>query len=188
MNQRRRQQSFQNLLDIKQICKEADIFFWIQNGLLLGLYRSGDCIEGDENDVDIGIDYKDMHRFVDVLPKFQELGFRTRVTKTPYKDVVTIALKINATKVHVHVNCKNEDMDITYQPMNKKGGVFVFTPEIYHMGFSEIEWQGERFNCPKNIEYYLVERYGDWKTPILKSDGWGMYDNKFYNPCYQDKL
>ena len=186
MNQKRREQTYQNLLDIEEILGKIKLFWWIQNGLLLGLHRDGDCIEGDENDLDIGIWHNFQEDFIGALPEFQNRGFRTRVTETPYSGAATVALKRNATKVHVHVNCRKGNT--IYQPMNKKGGVFVFSQKAY-AGFGKIKWQGREFNCPKNIEAYLVERYGDtWNKHISWEDGWHFYDQPEYNPCYREKL
>ena len=181
---KRKEQTYQNLLDIKNVLEENKIFWWIQNGLLLGLYRDGDMVEGDENDADIGIFAKDVDIFASLMPKFEELKFRTRVTRTPYK-TSTITLKRNATKVHVHVNCIKDN--IVYQPMDKSGRVFIFSKDVYD-GFSTIEWSYTKFNCPRNIKKYLTERYGKWRIPITKADGWTVYNDKKFNPCFYNNL
>lgn len=178
--------SFQILLDLKEIFGKADIFFWIQNGLLLGLYRDGDAIEGDENDVDIGIWRRDIQKLKSVKEDLEAKNFRVRFTTNLYGSI-TATFKRLPCKVHLHVNCKYNEADIIYQPMDKSGKVFVFPKEVYS-DFGTIEWRGEKFNCPKDVDGYLTARYGDWKTPILKKDGWDFYDNPRLNPCYKDKL
>jgi len=184
-SEKRKDQTFQNLLDVGGILGENDIFWWIQNGLLLGLYRGGDMISGDENDVDVGIHFEDTDKFVALRPEFEKLGFRFRATRTPYK-TVTVALKRNATKMHVHVNCVQDD--IVYQPMDKSGRIFVFPKEVYD-AFDVVEWRDVNFNRPKKIEQYLICRYGkDWNIPLTKGHGWTAYNDPVLNPCYYDNL
>ena len=59
-----------NLSDVKIILDKAGIFFWIEHGFLLGLYRSGDIIKNDEYDVDICIWKSDLDKFNTIRSEF----------------------------------------------------------------------------------------------------------------------
>lgn len=185
--ERRKDASFKNLVEVKRVLDINNIFFWIQHGLLLGLYRDGDMIKNDENDIDIGIGLQDVSKFVELKPIFEKLKFRVRITYNSYKNgSMTAALKRSNVKMHVHVNCLKDD--IIYQPMTRGARVMVFPKEIYSK-FGIIKWRDEDFNCPKDIEEYLRLRYGNtWNIPILKGSGWTTYDDKKLNPCCRESL
>ena len=53
-----RMQAFKNLLTANEIFKQLKIPYMVSSGLLLGLYRDGDIIPGDEDDIDLYLDKK----------------------------------------------------------------------------------------------------------------------------------
>jgi len=187
MNRRERRIniSFENLMHLKKIFDDAGIFFWLGDGLLLGLYRDGNMIEHDENDIDCGFWGKDIQKVIDCLPKLNEF-FRVRLTRVKSNDgSIVLSLKRNPCVMHVHSHFL--EGDVVYKRTAKiYNRAMVFPKKVYE-NFSTIEWRGVKFNCPSNIELYLETRYGKtWRVKMTKADGWTSYTDKSLNPNYHD--
>jgi len=180
-----REQSFKNLVNIKNIFESLGITYWIEHGLLLGLYREGDIIGGDEDDVDIGVPKSDAHKLTEALPLLKKIGFIKKVGSSDKdKDYSSMALK-RGTRVDIHVLYKKED--IVYFPMFKKSadevGVFVYPAKLFD-GLGKITWMGIEFPCPNNVKEYLVVRYGkDWHINKIENGEWNGPRDLTLNPC-----
>ncbi len=155
-----------NLLELKELMEEAKIPFCLMDGTCLGAYREKDFIKGDEGDIDIAIPSKDYDRFLDILPKLIDKGFRK-------------------VKPHFIVNNQVEGCayerglnHIDFERMNIKDGkafnlarrssgmvAYVYPSSCFET-FDKIEFLGKTFNIPHNTEKFLSLRYIDWKKPV----------------------
>lgn len=197
------EQSFKNTVDFKKIMDELEIEFCITGGLLLGLYREGKQLKNDEHDVDTKIREKDAEKFFANLSRFKEVGFNPLcVMKHKDGSAYTVALKRNQAVISVKVLCLSDYSDTVYIVMSENRiavdgrrqstdppsyRTMVFSSKIFDGGWSTVQWKpGLILNCPNDIEGYLVERYGEnWKTPIVKYEGWGDYTTPGLNPCME---
>lgn len=182
---------FQNLKDLKEVFDELKIPFWLSDGLLLGLYRDGDIIRGDEDDTDICVWNKYADKIPEALEKLKEKGFK-QLDEWRFKDdkIEGVPIGRGTNKIDIiMVRKKGKDKDkVAYflaRNFSNFGKLpyfaFVFPYQVFKE-MSEIEWRGIRWACPKDIEGYLTARYGDWKTPIRRGEGYNPLDLKT-NPC-----
>lgn len=191
--------SFKNLVDFKEVMDELKIPFWLDSGLVLGLHRDGDVIDGDEDDTDICM-WKDehAHKSLIFLKKLGEKGF-TLLHDWRFVNGTSegIGIKRNGNKIDIIMmhRKKNEYGDVAfYLARNLSGGMgqmpyfaFVFPGELYDE-LNNIKWHDVSFMVPKNIEGYLVARYGpDWRIPIYRSKGDQRWQpgNPLWNPCHR---
>ena len=182
--------SFKNLCDIKEIFEKVGIKYWIECGLLLGLYREGDMIAGDEDDIDIGLFKEDAYKLDKALPEFikKELNAR-RTNRSVDGEINALALK-RTSRVDIHVLDKKDD--IVYFPMYRirevsphRFGVYVYPRKCFEK-LGKIKWRGIEFPCPSNIEEYLIARYGeDWRVNKRETGEWTNCRDTAVNPCLQ---
>jgi len=194
-----KEKAVRNLTDLKMIFDKAGIFFWIEHGLLLGIHREGDMIKNDEYDIDACIWQKDLDKFNAIRSEFNRKTllkkrgrFRERCPKySPDGTLNSVSYKRNGTQLDVKImvpmgNVVYHIMDGTRDPNFTKPeyAVYVLPKKLYEE-FGEIEWRGIKFHHPKNIEEYLIARYGpNWKIPTRNKEGWSSWDEKL-NPCLE---
>ncbi len=183
--------SFNNLVTFKDIAKSLDISFWLEHGLLLGLHREGNMLNGDEGDVDVNLNLCDAEKLSEARTLLVEKGFhsrKTNVSKNGY--IIATSLTRNNSTLDIHVHDIRDN--IIYYPMYsirdttpQQYGVFVYPIEAV-MPLGNIEWNNTPFQCPGNLEKYLVVRYGDdWAVDKIKNGTWDGLRNKKNNPCLQ---
>jgi hypothetical protein len=127
----------ENLLLMKKILDKNNIFFYLVCGTLLGAVRDKDFID-DDNDTDICIFLKDLPKLVLCVPELMKNGL--------------IPLRINEKEVSFVKN--NEYIDIEFLNEETK----------FTNSFDKINFCGEEFNIPNNIDEYLTQCYGNWKV------------------------
>ena len=182
--------SFKNLVDLKEIFEKAEIRYWIECGLLLGLYREGDMIAGDEDDIDIGLFKEDASKLDKALLKFIERGLNIkRMNRSADGEINALALR-RVSRVDIHVVDRKND--IVYFPMYRrkhikpaKWAVYVYPRKCFEK-LETIKWRGIEFPCPNNIEEYLIARYGeDWRINKIETGEWTNCRDTAVNPCLQ---
>ena len=182
--------SFKNLCDVKEIFEKLNIKYWIDCGLVLGLYREGDMIAGDEDDVDFCVWKEDAHKLEKALPEFAKKELRARRTnRSSDGEISAIALK-RVSRVDIHATDKKDD--VVYFPMYRlrgvkphRYGVYVYPAKCFEK-LGTIKWRGVEFPCPNPIEDYLVARYGsDWNINKIESGEWTNCRDANVNPCLQ---
>jgi phosphorylcholine metabolism protein LicD len=141
------------------ILNENDIYYWIDFGTLLGLYRDNDIIFGD-NDIDICIFENSVKNIQKIENKLKENGFffkkTDRVIKIFKKNTLfPVYADIYINKIinnSVSIWGEHDDRNI---PIN-----LVNTNKI-------IKWKNLLIKTPNNIPKLLELRYGkDFMTPI----------------------
>jgi phosphorylcholine metabolism protein LicD len=181
--------SFNNLIDIKKILDDNSIFFWIECGLLLGLYRDGGMIKNDEDDIDIFLWLDDMNRFLSIMKDLKDAGFvNAGRQRRRSGGIRSISLKRNGAHIDIFFASKIDNTVFYSICAKSTNGIdefmtFQFPDDLYST-FGKVSWRGVEFSCPNNIDGYLSIRYGsDWKTPILRKNGWMGPLNDELNPC-----
>jgi len=190
-----KENSLKNLVDFKKVMDELKIFFWLDSGTLLGAYRDKNIITGDEDDSDICMWKDNAVRSPEFLKKLREAGFSIlhdwRFVNATSEG---IGIKRDGNKIDIVMmhRKKNEHGDVAFYLSRNFSGqmgsmpyyAFVFPGKLYDE-FNEIELGGVKYNCPKDVEGYLVARYGqNWNIPILRGQGWNPIDPS-NNPCHR---
>ena len=130
----------ENLLILKKIFDKYKLEFFLIDGTLLGAIRDKDFIY-DDNDTDICINYSDLELLVKCVPDLIEQGLEP--------------LRISNNEISFMKN--NEYIDIEFLKEKTR-----FTENL-----DIIEFCGESFNIPSNVNEYLTICYGNWRE---KSD------------------
>ena len=149
----------ENLESLSKILNDNKITFWLSEGTALGARREGDFIDHDD-DVDIGIWYKDYDKFKKIIPLIIKKGF-------------TIDFSFNGKKTKLtSLSRKYEKIDIDFtndlycEACNTKRAKCKTCNKLlkYLENMSYINFLGNKYLCP-DIDY-LEYLYGpDWKTP-----------------------
>lgn len=148
----------ENLEILSKILNDNKITFWLSEGTALGARREGDFIDHDD-DVDIGMWYKDYNRFKKLIPLIKKNGFTID------------GLLLNNT--FIGLSRKNEKIDVDFTGKNikcmscdTKRAKCKTCNELlkYLENMSYINFLGNKYLCP-DIDY-LEYLYGpDWKIP-----------------------
>ena len=183
-------EQFKNLCDFDETFKSLGIPYMVGSGLLLGLYRDKDVIEGDEDDTDLYVFKEYAYRSPEFIKALEEKGFYI-IKDWHYINGTSegIAIKKNNNKIDIIMVNTKQDKVRFYLADNRKGRwgslpyyAFVY-PKIAIEPGGEIGWRERKFPCPKNIELYLLARYGNnWRVPFKRSEGYRL-EIKECNPC-----
>jgi phosphorylcholine metabolism protein LicD len=144
-----------------EVLKEASSYmkghWWISAGTLLGLERENQLLPHD-TDIDIG------H-----LGEIEDINFLPD-TYVPVRIVIGDNAKLHQV-VYMHTPTQilfdvymMYDKDGKYGTQGEKGWN-LRTKELVDT-LTEKEYLGHTFPVPHDIEAYLTEWYGDWRTPV----------------------
>lgn len=159
-----KEQSTQNLKDFKKILDEMGVVFWLDGGTLLGAYRDKDFCIDDEDDVDLCTWDNYLYLLEDVVEKAESMGFNLL-----HKWELEICLERGGARIDLFFNRKNKGEAYTYLYEGDKRTRFVVIPSKFYEKLGDIVFKGEVFNTPFPIEDFLTLKYGDWKTPVHRS-------------------
>ncbi len=150
--------SSENLELFCKISYKKNIQIFLIFGTLLGLYRDGNLIKGD-NDIDLGIFQDQRQDLINLKENLRNMGFEIiRDTKS----IITIVRKDN--QIDISVLHK-----INFPLAGWISGCFFF-PKKSLIGFDEINYRNQKYLCPKNTEVILKHFYGeDWSKPSSKT-------------------
>lgn len=129
-----------NLLTLKKIFDKKYLFFFLTSCTLLGAIREKNFID-DDNDTDVCILFEDLPKLILCVPELIKNGL--------------IPLRINNNEITFVKN--NEYIDIELLRVETR----------FTTSFNKVEFCGEEFNIPKNVDEYLTQCYGNWH---IKSD------------------
>jgi len=170
-----KEQALKNLIDVKGAFDELGIPFCLMDGTLLGAYRDGDFIKGDYNDIDIGFDAKYSKKISLIIDKIEERGLK-KIWGTDLRGKV-VGRKVARGRNHVDIICiyKKEkeayNLGRNFLPNNSKEYMAYVHPIECFKNFSKLIFKGMEFNIPNKVENFLKARYGNWKTPIRRGEG-----------------
>ena len=145
------------LCTMKHVFEEHDIVFIIAYGTLLGAVRDRDFITHDF-DMDTMVWARDKQKVLDLAPELEKYGIRLRSYVLPW--IVSFDYK--------GVGC---DVDILHEaiwPWKKRYCLThqMYIPKSFFENTALIEFLGESFTAPANLEEVLEYHYGkDWRIP-----------------------
>lgn len=186
-----------DLLDIKKVCYDLDITFFLEYGTLLGAVREHDFVEAI-SDIDIGTFNCPKRELI--LDRLDELGFYERTTN-PHERADPNFLGND----HYNI-CVNRNVIIDfriYRLGNKPFDDYYFSsygfyswPKKY-AELMEIDFKGHSFLIQKDYEGFLSWNFGkDWRTPkatpsaaayrkVLNNE-WRVESMKIANEWYEN--
>jgi len=154
----------QALVETDRILRAAKIPYWISFGTLLGFYREGGVIPGD-NDVDFCCKTESLlGKEKQVARALRKIGFKTKVHGEEKKlKVIGIC----------------EGVEVAIAAFRKKGVYRMRNtwriPSRFFADPGKIVCYGREYPCHAPIEKYLEWVYSDWKTPMAKHLGRAIY-------------
>lgn len=177
---------FNNLLDFHNAAKAAGVEYWLFEGLLLGLYRDGGPVSGDEDDTDIAIRAISDKKRVKLIKELKKRDLNIAVIDGAERSKNTVD------GVFTGFQCIREGNRIDVCVMRRtkefawfRGGndrnyvsYYIVFPGHHFEGHGYIKWRDKRFKTVKDIEGFLEYKYRDWKTPMLRSEGYNYTDSK----------
>lgn len=148
---------FKILCEIDDLCKKYGVKYYLSEGTALGLYRSGDLIDWDD-DIDIGMEESQYNIFVKkCLPEL--ISKEYYLTYYYHPSINGYILGFNKDKQLIDI----ENVKVGEKCISKYGKLCdELLPHIQKI--TEKEWKGRKFPVPE--ESYYVYLYGkDWKIP-----------------------
>ena len=165
----------EDMIFARDLLAECGVESWLAFGTLLGLYREGGLIKGD-NDID----------FVVKMEQFTDSAIK-KISKRMKREGYSV--KVKWEKKKKIIICKKNELDIAIAGFWVNGNYRLRrTWKIPDRFFSDgtIQYKGHTFQCHSPIEEYLAYIYSNWSVPAPKSDGRKLYNEaclrKPYNP------
>ena len=159
--------------ELINLLNDLSINFFIDSGLLLGIYRDGDIIKWDW-DIEISLLESELSDNLDkIVEKVKEKGFLIHKIDKKFH------------KLEIHRSLSYEIFSFTFKGWkhDRNNGFFFRKefkiPEKYFLNKTKILYLNFELNCPGPIEDYLTFMYGDWKTP-KRSDNMEEYLTREY--------
>lgn len=161
---------FKNLVEIHQVLDEYQIRHWLSHGTMLGAYRENNFIAWDD-DADLGMDFsqRDSKQYRKAIKKLEKLGYYIPPSKnepvdpktnSPYYDMVCIK---DGEKVE---GWFFEKIDNHWIYDQKRCGNVLKHEARYYDKLGVFTFRGIDFDCPSDIEDWLVMMYGTgWRMP-----------------------
>ena len=148
---------FSIMCEIDDICKKHGIKYYFSEGTALGIYRSGDLIDWDD-DIDIGMEELQYNRFVEkCIPELVNRGYYLLYNYIPAINSHLLSFLKNGQLIDI------ENVKVGKKCISKMGKLC--DELLTHIQkVTEKEWKGRKFPVPE--ESYYIYLYGkDWRIP-----------------------
>lgn len=180
-----KQTAVKNLFDFADILESLHIPFFLDGGSLLGAYRDGDFCLGDENDIDLASYAEYQDRIPEIIEAARKAGFKLyhHWKGDPLAPGRGQEIAVIRGKCYIPELCVEKPMKIDFYFYEKKepdAWTCVYdnkercTPRVVPLAniqkLEPIEFYGRTFKRPSGIDEYLTATYGDWRTPIHRSE------------------
>ena len=178
-----KEQVIKNLVDFHGIMEKLKINFFLMDGTLLGLYRDGGLIEGDYDDIDVGIFEEDEPRMRDIIPAMEEAGFFNNKSFRLKGMIEGLSFKrwVNHIDIFLVHRKGNEAFNLA-RNCCKIGSLdymaYIYPAECFEK-LGEIFFEGMMFKIPCKTDRFLAARYNEnWRTPHMRTEGFDMCNVK----------
>jgi len=162
--------AFNNLKEFNEICKELVLPFLLDGGTCLGAYRDKDFCEDDENDIDLTTFDEFKALIPALINKCEEKGFAL-YHYWNLEELATQQVSFKKHNLKIDLMFKKFKNDFVWWTIFKGNKIATYkkVPAIFYEKLQSINFKGIQFLIPHDIEEYLTYRYGDWKTPVHRS-------------------
>ena len=165
------QESASALKEAKDKLTELGIPFCLFLGTALGAYRDGDFCPGDTDDIDIAVGAEYYNRLPEIKEAFNDWvnyhnwsapdGLCPESSFKKQKDGYYIKVDI------FFIDRINDKMAWRfYLGDDGKNNITKYFDKKHFEKFDKVVFYNEEYNIPGEIEDYLIDNYGNWKTPI----------------------
>lgn len=152
---------------LADLLEESNIPYWLDWGTLLGAVRDGKMIPWDE-DIDIGIFYKDIKKVTNLESQMVKDGFRLAMESDKSAVRVIRFYGEKGIKFHIDILPWKINGNIVKAGYNSKP--FKVYPIEELLNLKKIEFEGRMYPCPREPEKSLDRLMGkDWRTPKVLS-------------------
>ena len=152
-----RQEMALALRDITQALDASGVPYWINCGTLLGWYRDGDFICGD-NDVDIAVDIEDVPRLKPFMMKLPHFKVKTRYYKGVPQGLQIYKRHFLARIVYADVYFTRRVGNSVEFDGGRHGKVSFKATDIYPL--RRVQWKGCTIGVPADPSAWLAANYG----------------------------
>lgn len=171
--EQRKEQAAKNLHDFATVLNSLGLVYWLEGGTLLGAYRDGDFCKDDENDIDIGSWFNYQHLIPEIVRRAENIGFTLYMhwdgDERAKGHAQEIAVKRHDLKIDLFFYEKKGLNAWTCVYDRKRACTPRVAPSRFFEELEQIHFKGAFFNRPRRIEEYLTLSYGDWRTPVHRS-------------------
>lgn len=164
-----------NLQLFKKILDVLNIVFILDGGTCLGAYRDKDFCQDDETDIDLTT-YDSYSNLIDnIIEKSLQKGF------VLYHRWDNLAIDSNKYTKQISFKKDNIKIDLMFKKFKDdwawwtvfkgdKVAKYKKVPAKFYLKLQSIEFKGDNYLIPHDIEEYLTYRYGNWIKPVHRKD------------------
>jgi GT2 family glycosyltransferase len=187
--QEQKQFAAKSLKEAKQALESLGVKYWLTLGTALGAYRDKDFCVNDWDDIDIGVTIEQYDMIAEITEAMEKAGFENAHNFIA-KDGISpehCFKKPNDLGFRNKIDLWFYTPDATgqnrifrfYRALDAKIHNTKTNPARHFDELGEIEFYGEKYPIPGDIENYFICNYGpDWRTPISRP-AWNYYtDNQ----------
>lgn len=170
--------AFQNhgnavLLKAKAALEEIDVFFWLDFGTLLGVYRDGKLI-GHDTDVDVAVFLEDYAPIIEETMVKHGFTYDRKIVIDDGTYGMEQGFSYQNVKIDIFYYSKQNNQCYCHLfPLDNQKNYVVRELYTTFTGFKKISFLDTEWNIPKDPELRLTETYGenfripikDWYTP-----------------------
>jgi len=175
------------LEDTVTILERNNIPYWLDAGTLLGIVRDNDLIPWDD-DIDISVSSIYIDRVIALkkqfLPKYRLVTrpLNSGVIPGKYR-----SCKVKRTFGKLSFLFKKEELHLDIFFKYKINDYYCWidsniTKRVdarFHDSLDTLFWNGKTYSIPSDVDGYLTQRYGDWRTPVKNYDA-SIHDRAIY--------
>ncbi len=169
------------LQDVCKTLEKCGVQFCIDGGTLLGIHRENRLLPWD-NDMDLYADRKQTMRFILSAMALTIKGYRINLKRVkedlpPLKKgdlrLIKIRKRLGEGKGNyllIDLIIKSNFGDRTYWTVGSQKPVLKSVESKFYAKFESIQFKGQAYPTPNDLNNYLTARYGDWKKQVKDWD------------------
>ncbi|HZX09941.1 MAG TPA: LicD family protein [Acidobacteriota bacterium] len=155
------------LFTVADVLEKLEIEYLLYGGTFLGAVREKDFIPIDR-DIDLAILQESLApKAKKIALELRNKGVKTEIIDHRHKagwDGTVYAIKFNGFNEHGDLSGFMKIKRKRAIPSHAGSFWLVHTARfLEELGY--IEFYGRMFKCPKDVDGFLTEKYGDWRTP-----------------------
>lgn len=152
----------QMLIDVKSILDKHKITNILAGSGLLGIVRDSNLIPWSPGVILIVFFDQIKEKNDKIISDLKEKGFK--ITRN-FKKAKNYKIRVDKGKFNIEITGYSNHKKYYFRSSGKR---IKTIPKKYLQELGYIEFQGNKFTCPQNIDGFLTHLYGNWKI-VVKS-------------------